>query len=64
MAATAITAKAAHTSSQTDILLSGVGGQGTILAAKIIGDSALLAGRNVVVAEVHGMAQRGGRSVP
>ena len=48
------------TSQQTDILLSGVGGQGTILAAKIIGDAALLAGKSVVVAEVHGMAQRGG----
>ncbi len=45
---------------QTDILLSGVGGQGTLLAAKILGDAAILAGKHVVVSEVHGMAQRGG----
>lgn len=45
---------------QTDIMLSGVGGQGTLLAAKILGDAAILAGKHVVVSEVHGMAQRGG----
>src|SRR5512136_1314653 len=43
-----------------DIYLVGVGGQGIITASKIIGDAALLAGKNVLLSETHGMAQRGG----
>lgn len=46
-----------------DIYLVGVGGQGIITASKIIGDAALLAGRNVLLSETHGMAQRGGSVV-
>ena len=42
------------------ILLCGVGGQGVLLASKIIGSAALVKGINVVMSEVHGMAQRGG----
>ena len=44
----------------TRIHITGVGGQGTLLATSIIGEAALLAGVNVNVSEVHGMAQRGG----
>ena len=44
----------------TRIHITGVGGQGTILATSIIGYAALLAGINVNVSEVHGMARRGG----
>ena len=43
-----------------NIFLSGVGGQGTILASNILGHVLLNAGYDVKKAEVHGMAQRGG----
>jgi indolepyruvate ferredoxin oxidoreductase beta subunit len=43
-----------------NIFLSGVGGQGTILASNILGQVMLNAGYDVKKAEVHGMAQRGG----
>ena len=43
-----------------DIYLVGVGGQGIITASKIIGDAAISAGKNVLMSETHGMAQRGG----
>lgn len=46
-----------------DIYLVGVGGQGIITASKIIGDVALHAGKNVLLSETHGMAQRGGSVV-
>ena len=42
------------------ILLCGVGGQGTILAADLLARAALAAGFQVKVSEIHGMAQRGG----
>ncbi len=45
---------------QFDMVIVGVGGQGTLLASKILGRLALDAGLNVKVSEVHGMAQRGG----
>ncbi len=44
----------------TNIFLSGVGGQGTILASNILGQVFLGSGYDVKKAEVHGMAQRGG----
>lgn len=44
-------------------LLCGVGGQGTILASKLIADAALLSGNMVRAAETIGMAQRGGSVV-
>lgn len=44
----------------TTILLCGVGGQGTILAADLLARAALEAGYKVKVSEIHGMAQRGG----
>lgn len=43
-----------------NIFLSGVGGQGTILASNILGRVLLDAGYDVKKSEVHGMAQRGG----
>ncbi len=43
-----------------NILLVGVGGQGTILAGKILSNGLLAAGCDVKMSEVHGMAQRGG----
>jgi indolepyruvate ferredoxin oxidoreductase, beta subunit len=44
----------------TNIFLSGVGGQGTILASNILAEVFLKSGYDVKKAEVHGMAQRGG----
>ena len=45
---------------KVNIVLTGVGGQGVITAANILGKAAVNAGVNVFVSEVHGMAQRGG----
>jgi len=43
-----------------DIVLAGVGGQGILSIARIIGEAALSAGLYLKQAEVHGMSQRGG----
>lgn len=43
-----------------DIKLVGVGGQGTILAAKVICSALIEAGYDVKMSEIHGMSQRGG----
>lgn len=43
-----------------NILFIGVGGQGTILASKILSEGLLRNGYDVKMSEVHGMAQRGG----
>jgi indolepyruvate ferredoxin oxidoreductase, beta subunit len=43
-----------------NIVLAGVGGQGTLLAAEALGTAAVKDGLNVRVGEIHGMAQRGG----
>ena len=43
-----------------DLVIVGVGGQGTLLASKILGYLALNEGCGVKVSEVHGMSQRGG----
>ena len=45
------------------IMLVGVGGQGTLLASRILGNVLLSAGYDVKVSEVHGMSQRGGSVV-
>ncbi len=42
------------------IIICGIGGQGTVLAAKVISQAALMAGEKVLSAETIGMAQRGG----
>ena len=46
-----------------NILIVGVGGQGTLLTSRILGGLALDAGYDVKLSEVHGMAQRGGSVV-
>ena len=47
----------------TDILIVGVGGQGTLLASRVLGKLASSLGYDVKLSEVHGMAQRGGSVV-
>lgn len=47
----------------TNILIVGVGGQGTLLTSRIIGNLAMDLGYDVKLSEVHGMAQRGGSVV-
>lgn len=44
-------------------MIVGVGGQGTLLTSRILGGLATLAGYDVKLSEVHGMAQRGGSVV-
>ncbi len=46
-----------------NIMIVGVGGQGTLLASKILGKAAMDSGMDVKVSEVHGMSQRGGSVV-
>lgn len=43
-----------------DIVLCGVGGQGTVLASKLVAAAAMVQGKKVMSAETIGMAQRGG----
>lgn len=45
------------------IMIVGVGGQGTLLASRILGSALLSKGYDVKVSEVHGMSQRGGSVV-
>ena len=42
------------------LLFTGVGGQGVLLASRLLGEAAMTEGMPVRVSEVHGMAQRGG----
>ena len=46
-----------------NIMIAGVGGQGTLLASKLLGSLPIGQGYDVKVSEVHGMAQRGGSVV-
>ena len=46
-----------------NIMIVGVGGQGTLLTSRILGKLAIGAGFDVKLSEVHGMAQRGGSVV-
>ena len=46
-----------------NVMIVGVGGQGTLLTSRIIGKTALALGHDVKLSEVHGMAQRGGSVV-
>ena len=48
---------------RADIILSGVGGQGILSIAAVIGEAALKEGLYMKQAEVHGMSQRGGSVV-
>jgi len=47
----------------TTVALVGVGGQGVLLAASVLAETATAAGRHVKANEIHGMAQRGGSVV-
>ncbi len=46
-----------------NIMIVGVGGQGTLLASRILGNTVITEGYDVKVSEVHGMSQRGGSVV-
>ena len=48
---------------ELNIVIAGVGGQGILLAAEILGTASLKGGLKVRVSEIHGMAQRGGAVV-
>ena len=50
--------------STKSILIAGVGGQGTLLASRILGNLFLDSGYDVKISEVHGMAQRGAVWLP
>lgn len=45
------------------VLIVGVGGQGTLLASRLLGNAVISRGYDVKVSEVHGMSQRGGSVV-
>ena len=49
--------------STKNIMIVGVGGQGTLLASRILGNAVIQKGYDVKVSEVHGMSQRGGSVV-
>ncbi len=51
------------TNQVTNILISGVGGQGILLASEILSEVLMLAGFDVKKNEIHGMSQRGGSVV-
>ncbi len=46
-----------------NILIAGVGGQGTLLASRVLGKYAALSGMDCKLSEIHGMSQRGGSVV-
>jgi indolepyruvate ferredoxin oxidoreductase beta subunit len=46
-----------------NLVIVGVGGQGIILVSRIVGEAALKSGLNVMVSEMHGLAQRGGKVI-
>lgn len=48
---------------QKNIMIVGVGGQGTLLASRVLGSVIISQGYDVKVSEVHGMSQRGGSVV-
>lgn len=50
-------------SSVKSIMIVGVGGQGTLLASRILGNALIHHGYDVKISEVHGMSQRGGSVV-
>lgn len=52
--------KASQAFDAVRIFFTGVGGQGTLLATRMVGEAALAEGLPVTMSEIHGMAQRGG----
>ena len=51
---------ATHNIDELNISFVGVGGTGVLTAAHLLAEAALLENLNVVIGEIHGMAQRGG----
>ena len=49
--------------SRMNIMIVGVGGQGTLLASRVLGNTVVSEGYDVKLSEVHGMSQRGGSVV-
>jgi len=47
----------------TNVMIVGVGGQGTLMASRVLAQAAVAGGFDVKVSEIHGMAQRGGSVV-
>ena len=45
---------------RTNVVVVGVGGQGSVFVSRVLGEAALRSGLGVVASELHGMAQRGG----
>ncbi len=48
---------------EMNVLIAGVGGQGTLLASRVLGKYAALTGKDCKLSEIHGMSQRGGSVV-
>jgi indolepyruvate ferredoxin oxidoreductase beta subunit len=46
-----------------NLIVVGVGGQGVVLVSRIIGEASIKSDLNVMMSEIHGMAQRGGKVV-
>ena len=46
-----------------NVMIVGVGGQGTLLASRVLGAAMIASGQDVKVSEVHGMSQLGGSVV-
>lgn len=55
--------KPVKTMDKLSIMIVGVGGQGTLLTSRVLGNVAIKTGFDVKVSEVHGMSQRGGSVV-
>ena len=49
---------------QFNIVVAGVGGQGALLAARILAMAAVKEGKRTITGEIHGLAQRGGAIAP
>jgi len=47
-------------SGRLNLVMVGVGGQGLVTAAKVLADAAIDSGTRALVAETHGLSQRGG----
>ena len=48
------------TAERTGVLVVGVGGQGALTAARVLGEAAVRSGQEVVLGQLHGMSQKGG----
>ena len=57
---TALSERKVNEMSTTNILIAGVGGQGTVLTARVLSRLLMQKGYDIKVSEIHGMSQRGG----